>query len=67
MKVYREHLSESVFAALRRSRCVGLVGLRQCGKSTLAREIARREGAAAYFDLEDPASEARLADPKLAL
>jgi predicted AAA+ superfamily ATPase len=52
--------------ALRRSRCVGLVGPRQCGKSTLAREIAGTD-AAAYFDLEDPTSEARLRDAKLAL
>lgn len=53
--------------ALRRSRCVGLVGPRQCGKSTLARSIARGEKVSSYFDLEDPASEARLRDPKLAL
>lgn len=30
-------------------------------------EIARLESATAYFDLEDPASESRLRDPKLAL
>ena len=53
--------------ALRRSRCVGLVGPRQCGKSTLAQEIAQLESATAYFDLEDPSAEARLLDPKLAL
>ncbi len=46
---------------------MGLSGPRQCGKSTLARDIASLESAAAYFDLEDPASEARLQDPKLAL
>lgn len=67
MKVQRTSLSTTVLDALRRSRCVGLVGPRQCGKSTLAREIARRESAVAYFDLEDPTSAARLRDPKLAL
>lgn len=67
MKVQRSRLRASILGALRRSRSVGLVGPRQCGKSTLAREIARQEGATDYFDLEDPTSEARLGDPKLAL
>lgn len=67
MKVIRKRLELSVLDALRRSRCVGLVGPRQCGKSTLARDIAQKESASAYFDLEDPAAEARLRDPKLAL
>jgi uncharacterized protein len=67
MKIHRSGLTDSVLAALRRSRAVGLVGPRQCGKSTLAREIALREKAAAYLDLEDPTTEARLRDPKLAL
>jgi predicted AAA+ superfamily ATPase len=46
---------------------VGLSGPRQCGKSTLARELAEAEGGATYFDLEDPTDLARLSDPKLAL
>lgn len=66
MKIKRDRLFRRVLEALRRSRCVGLVGPRQCGKSTLAREIAGTN-AAAYFDLEDPTSEARLRDAKLAL
>jgi hypothetical protein len=66
MKMPRKRLVSSVQEALRRSRCVGLVGPRQCGKSTLAREVAGVD-AAAYFDLEDPVSEARLRDAKLAL
>ena len=67
MKIVRDELLRDVLDALRRSRCVGLAGPRQCGKSTLAREIAHIESATAYFDLEDPSSEARLRDPKLAL
>ncbi len=67
MKIVREHWIGVIQAALRRSRCVGLIGPRQCGKSTLAREIARMESASAFFDLEDPTAEARLRDPKLAL
>ena len=43
-----------------------ILGPRQCGKTTLAREIGRRENAA-YFDLEDPNDQARLANPQLVL
>jgi uncharacterized protein len=53
-------------AALRRSRVVALLGPRQCGKTTLAREFVAIDSAN-YFDLEDPASLARLAEPELAL
>ena len=47
---------------------VGILGPRQIGKTTLAREIARGwEGATSVFDLENPVDSARLADPMLAL
>ncbi len=47
---------------------VGLLGARQVGKTTLARQfLARRELAFTAFDLEDPTDLAKLADPKLAL
>ena len=53
---------------------VGLVGPRQCGKTTLARLYARhyarggaRVRAVTHFDLEDPADLALLEHPKLAL
>jgi predicted AAA+ superfamily ATPase len=52
--------------ALRRSRVVALLGPRQCGKTTLAREFVAADSAN-YFDLEDPASLARLAEPETAL
>lgn len=67
MNIHRDGIAAEVRDALRRGRCVGLVGPRQCGKSTLARDIAHEDGASAYFDLEDPTSEARLRDPKLAM
>lgn len=41
-----------------------LYGPRQCGKTTLARQIA---GSGEYFDLEDPVSQRQLAEPMLAL
>lgn len=55
-----------VRAALKRSRVVALVGPRQCGKTTLAREFVPADSLN-YFDLEDPLSLARLSDPDLAL
>jgi predicted AAA+ superfamily ATPase len=51
---------------LRRSRVVALVGPRQCGKTTLARELVA-PGSLNYFDLENPASLARLEEPMTAL
>ena len=55
-----------VRAALRRSRVVALLGPRQCGKTTLARQLVPADSDN-YFDLEDPQSLARLAEPGLAL
>jgi hypothetical protein len=51
--------------ALSRSRVVALIGPRQCGKTTLARQIVPADSVN-YFDLEDPASLARLAEPMTA-
>jgi hypothetical protein len=47
---------------------VGLIGARQVGKTTLARELHEswREGST-FFDLEDPRDLARLAEPMLVL
>ncbi len=53
-------------AALARSPVVVLAGPRQCGKTTLARMLLSAR-AASYFDLEDPVSLARLAEPATAL
>ena len=52
--------------ALGRSRAVALLGPRQCGKTTLARELVDKDSSN-YFDLEDTASLIGLADPKTAL
>lgn len=52
--------------ALKRSRIAALLGPRQCGKTTLARLFVSPD-AANYFDLEDPASRARLDQPMTAL
>src|ERR1700680_263613 len=55
-----------VQTALRRSRIVAMLGPRQCGKTTLARQFVAADSLN-YFDLEDPASLARLEEPDLAL
>lgn len=55
-----------VRTALRRSRVVALLGPRQCGKTTLARQFVAIESLN-YFDLEDPQSLARLTEPDIAL
>jgi predicted AAA+ superfamily ATPase len=57
---------ELVRHALRRSPVVALLGPRQCGKTTLARQFVVPDSLN-YFDLEDPASLARLDEPDTAL
>ena len=52
--------------ALKRGRVVGLVGPRQSGKTTLARQIVASDSTN-YFDLENATSLARLAEPMTAL
>jgi len=56
----------AVQQALKRSRVVAIIGPRQCGKTTLARQLVPANSRN-YFDLEDPQSLARLSEPNLAL
>lgn len=62
----RSRLQARIARALKRSRIVALVGPRQSGKTTLARQIVAPDSVN-YFDLEHPASLARLTDPMTAL
>ena len=64
--IYRKDLHERIKEALDRSRIVVLLGPRQCGKTTLAREFLNPDSAN-YFDLEDPVSLMRLEEPMTAL
>jgi predicted AAA+ superfamily ATPase len=66
VKVSRERVLSKIGKALERSPIAVLTGPRQCGKTTLARQFVG-EGAANYFDLEDPVSLARLEEPITAL
>ncbi len=58
--------AKAIATALRRSRVVAVLGPRQSGKTTLARALVPPDSLN-YFDLEDPQSLARLAEPDLAL
>jgi predicted AAA+ superfamily ATPase len=62
----RTVLQGSIQKALERSRVVALIGSRQCGKTTLARQFVAPDSVN-YFDLEDPVSLARLDEPMTAL
>lgn len=64
--IERHRWLTQIRGALKRSRVVALVGPRQSGKTTLARQLVPADSLA-YFDLEDPRSLARLAEPLTAL
>ena len=57
---------ERIRMSLKRSRVVALLGPRQSGKTTLARQFVPA-ASLNYFDLEDPSSLGRLAEPDTAL
>jgi len=69
MKIARTRLTEEVLRLLRRAPVVTILGPRQVGKTTLARDVAAtfRGGSVTTFDLEQPSALARLAEPELAL
>ena len=62
MHIQRPRLSTQLSSLLNSFRAVELVGPRQVGKTTLARQFIDF-GSPRYFDLEDPVSRQRLADP----
>jgi predicted AAA+ superfamily ATPase len=64
--IARPDILARIQTALARSPVAVLTGPRQCGKTTLARELLP-EDSANYFDLEDPVSLARLDEPMTAL
>ena len=64
--IKRPNLNRHIQQALKRSRVVALIGPRQCGKTTMAREWVSTDSPN-YFDLEDPQSLARLDQPMTAL
>ena len=64
----RQEHRRAIRARLDQFPVVALVGARQVGKTTLARDLINdAAGTVTVFDLEDPTDERRLADSKLAL
>lgn len=49
----RPHLIDAVATALRRNSVAAVLGPRQCGKTTLARQVIAGRQDAAFFDLEE--------------
>ncbi|MCB1126307.1 MAG: ATP-binding protein [Verrucomicrobiae bacterium] len=62
MLIKRACYRQQVEASIQQFRITALLGPRQCGKTTLAREFVA--GPVSYFDLEDPLDLARLAAPR---
>ena len=58
----RRHLAR-VIGSLDETPAVVILGPRQIGKTTLARQVAAAAPGSVYLDLEDPGHAARLADP----
>jgi predicted AAA+ superfamily ATPase len=68
MMIDRKQGVETIQGLLRRHPVVGMIGVRQVGKTTLARLlIEKTKGPSSYFDMENPEDLARIADPMLAL
>ena len=59
--IKRKKIQDNIAEALDRGRIVSLLGPRQCGKTTLARQFAK-PGSPFYFDLEDPIDNAKLVE-----
>ncbi len=64
--IVRKHYSDRVKKALGRNPVVALLGPRQCGKTTLARQMIPA-GHPQYFDLEDPVVARLMENPMTAL
>jgi predicted AAA+ superfamily ATPase len=62
----RAHYLRLIRSALANNPVCALLGPRQCGKTTLARQLERRRGYH-YFDLETATGRARLAHPELTM
>lgn len=66
--IERERQLGRLRVLMRQAKVVAILGARQVGKTTLARDYARSiPGPVTHFDLEDPGAVARLAEPVAAL
>ncbi len=64
--ILRQHFLDQLKIAIQRSPVTALLGPRQCGKTTLARELAQTQ-TATFFDLESLSDQRRLQNPELVL
>ncbi|MBN1610479.1 MAG: ATP-binding protein [Polyangiaceae bacterium] len=68
MQILRKAHVQQLSRLLRQYPIVAVLGARQVGKTTLARQlVAGRKGPCSWFDLEDPRDRALLVEPTLAL
>lgn len=66
--ISREHHLRQIAQGLKQFPVLALLGPRQVGKTTLARQVAAQwSGPVQHFDLEDPDDQARLSDPAFVL
>ena len=65
--MFERRCRQRILQHLQETPAVVLLGPRQVGKTTLAREIAAETPDSVYLDLENPRDAARLADPGLYL
>jgi predicted AAA+ superfamily ATPase len=63
----RKQYLRAIAAGVEETPVTILLGPRQCGKTTLARDFAASRADTIFFDLENPRDFARLTDPLLAL
>ena len=62
----RDRYKAQILNALKHSRITTILGPRQCGKTTLAKEIAGQSDSH-FLDMESPADRAKMQNPKLYL
>jgi uncharacterized protein len=67
--VLRQFYLNKISDGFRRSPIVSILGPRQCGKTTLARQFTdgRNQQDVTWFDLESPKDQTRLQNPELTL
>ena len=64
--IQRNEYLEKIRTALNRSKIMALLGPRQCGKTTLAREIVT-VSEFHYLDMESPVDRSKLQNPEMYL